>query len=234
MITADLRTGLRVRACSRVFMRVLLLFNFVLLCFFWMSRNLDVRLLCRLWSTHTHTHTCSDVTHTGRLEAKQNNFTHTHTHTLLSGNVYEGRSGKDVGFSKWLGTGSLTSSQYCNESYYTRFPQDDPFPWRLLSAWMTEVILFIPVVLPYSSNSNFIVCNSLIRCFSLYHTCLNLSYHLVLKNMSEAKPPSIRTNVVWTKSNNCKCKISLLYLMGGKNTEDVKHICNTRLQIESL
>lgn len=44
-------------------------------------------------------HTCSDVTHTGRLEAKRINLLHTHIHTLLSGNVYEGRSGKDVGFS---------------------------------------------------------------------------------------------------------------------------------------
>lgn len=41
-----------------------------------------------------------------------------HTHTLLSENVYEGRSGKDVGFSKrtWDREASELS-QYCNESH---------------------------------------------------------------------------------------------------------------------
>lgn len=65
-------------------------------------------------------HTAASHKHTGGPEAEQINKTN--THTLLSENVYEGRSGKDVGFSKrtW-DRGASKSSQYCNKSNYTHF-----------------------------------------------------------------------------------------------------------------
>ncbi|TDH03392.1 hypothetical protein EPR50_G00162510 [Perca flavescens] len=88
--------------------------------------------------THTHarTHTRSCVTHTGKPEAEQ--ISRTHTHTLRM--CMRGGVARMWDSLNDLGQGSLTSSQYCNESHYIHFLQDDPVPKRLLSAWITLVI----------------------------------------------------------------------------------------------